>query len=66
MNNQKCRCGAGRILLQCLKWLVLGALGLFAVTFAVYMLNLENKLIYRVIYPFLQGHYNSQKRDRRI
>lgn len=45
---------------------LLTALGLFAGTFAIYMLNLENKLIYKVIYPFLQKHYNSQKRDRRI
>ena len=46
--------------------LVLTALGLFAGTFVIYMFNLENKLIYKVIYPFLQDHYNSQKRDRRI
>ena len=30
------------------------------------MLNLENKLIYHVVYPFLQDHYNAQQRDRRI
>ena len=39
---------------------------LFAGTFTIYYLNLENKLIYKVIYPFLQKHYNSQQRDRRI
>ena len=49
-----------------LKILVLTALGLFAGTFVIYMFNLENKLIYKVIYLFLQDHYNSQKRDRRI
>ena len=49
-----------------LKALVLTALALFVGTFAIYYLNLENKLIYKVIYPFLQDHYNSQKRDRRI
>lgn len=38
----------------------------FVVTFGVYMLNLENKLIYNVIYPFLQRHYDAQSRDRRI
>lgn len=38
----------------------------FAVTFAIYMFNLENKLIYYVIYPFLQKHYNSQTRNRKI
>ena len=45
---------------------VLTALALFAGTFIIYMFNLENKLIYKVIYPFLQKHYNSQRRDRRI
>ena len=38
----------------------------FAATFTIYMFNLENKLIYKVIYPLLQKHYNSQQRDRRI
>ena len=38
----------------------------FVATFTLYMFNLENKLIYKVIYPFLQKHYNSQRRDRRI
>ena len=42
------------------------ALALFVSTFIIYMFNLENKLIYKVIYPFLQKHYNSQRRDRRI
>ena len=45
---------------------LLAALGLFLGTFAIYMLNLENKLIYNVVYPFLQDHYNAQQRDRRI
>lgn len=38
----------------------------FVVTFSIYMFNLENKLIYYVIRPFLNKHYDSQKRDRRI
>ena len=38
----------------------------FLVTFGIYMFNLENKLIYYVIRPFLNTHYDSQKRDRRI
>jgi hypothetical protein len=46
--------------------LVLAGVILFVVTFTVYMLNLENKLIYNVIYPFLQRHYDAQSRDRRI
>ena len=49
-----------------LKTVVLTALALFVSTFIIYMFNLENKLIYKVIYPFLQKHYNSQRRDRRI
>lgn len=49
-----------------LKSLLIGALLLFAGTFVIYMFNLENKLIYHVIYPFLQKHYNSQQRNRRI
>ena len=38
----------------------------FLVTFGIYMFNLENKLIYYVIRPFRNKHYDSQKRDRRI
>ena len=55
-----------RFIGKLLKKLLLTALLLFAGTFAVYMLNLENKLIYNVVYPFLQDHYNAQQRDRRI
>ncbi len=40
--------------------------GAFVATFTVYMFNLENKLIYYVIRPFLNAHYDSQKRDKRI
>ena len=40
--------------------------GAFVATFTIYMFNLENKLIYYVIRPFLNRHYDSQKRDRRI
>ena len=47
------------------KLLIVGAIG-FVVTFAIYMLNLENKLIYRFVYPLLQKHYDNQKRDRRV
>ena len=46
--------------------LALVLLGAFAATFTIYMFNLENKLIYYVIRPFLNRHYDSQKRDRRI
>lgn len=46
--------------------LALLALLLFAVTFTIYMTNSENKLIYYVIRPFLNKHYDAQVRDRRI
>ena len=49
-----------------LKSLLITAALLFAGTFTIYYLNLENKLIYNVIYPFLQRHYDAQSRDRRI
>ena len=50
---------------------VSGKIGLMAVlafvgTFTLYMTNGENKLIYYVIRPLLNKHYNSQVRDRRI
>lgn len=38
----------------------------FASTFTIYMFNLENKLIYYVVRPFLNKHYDNQKRDKRI
>ena len=47
------------------KLLLLGLVG-FVSTFAIYMSNAENKLIYYVIRPFLNKHYDSQVRDRRI
>jgi len=39
---------------------------LFVATFTLYMTNGENKLIYYVVRPFLNKHYDSQSRDRRI
>ena len=47
------------------KVLLLGFIA-FAATFALYMTNGENKLIYYVIRPFLNKHYDGQVRDRRI
>lgn len=38
----------------------------FVATFTLYMFNLENKLIYYVIRPLLNKHYDSQVRDKRI
>jgi hypothetical protein len=39
---------------------------LFVATFTLYMTNGENKLIYYVVRPFLNKHYDAQSRDRRI
>ena len=38
----------------------------FAATFTIYFFNLENKLIYYVVRPLLNKHYDSQVRDKRI
>ena len=38
----------------------------FVATFTIYMFKLENKLIYYVLRPFLNKHYDSQVRDKRI
>ena len=46
--------------------LALAALILFAATFTLYITNGENKLIYYVIRPFLNKHYDAQVRDKRI
>lgn len=42
------------------------ALLAFVGTFTLYITNGENKLIYYVIRPLLNKHYDSQVRDRRI
>lgn len=48
------------------KTLTLVGLMAFLGTFTIYMGNLENKLIYYVIRPLLNKHYDTQTRDRRI
>ena len=55
-----------KLLLKLLGKLLLIGLVTFAVTFAIYITNAENKLIYYVVRPFLNRHYDSQVRDRRI
>ena len=50
---------------------IMGKVGLvgfigFVATFTIYMFNLENKLIYYVLRPFLNKHYDSQVRDKPI
>lgn len=56
----------GKVLFKILGKTLLVALIAFAATFALYMFNGENKLIYYVIRPFLNKHYDSQVRDRKI
>lgn len=58
MNTQKFLKLLGKLIL----FLLLG----FVITFTIYMGNFENKLIYYVVRPFLNKHYDSQVRDRRI
>ena len=53
-------------LLKALGKLILIALILFAATFTLYITNGENKLIYYVVRPLLNKHYDSQVRDRKI
>ncbi len=52
--------------LKILGKLILAAVIFFAATFTLYMVNGENKLIYYVVRPLLNKHYDSQVRDRRI
>lgn len=47
------------------KTLLIGFIA-FVATFALYMFNGENKLIYYVVRPLLNKHYDSQVRDRRV
>ena len=55
-----------KILFKILSRLILAAVIFFAATFTLYMFNGENKLIYYVVRPLLNKHYDSQVRDRRI
>lgn len=55
-----------RILFKIIGKLILAAAIFFAATFTLYMVNGENKLIYYVVRPLLNKHYDSQVRDRRI
>lgn len=55
-----------KILFKILGKLILAAVIFFAATFTIYMVNGENKLIYYVVRPLLNKHYDSQVRDRRI
>ena len=55
-----------KILFKILGKLILAAVIFFAATFTLYMVNGENKLIYYVVRPLPNKHYDSQVRDRRI
>ena len=55
-----------KVLFKILGKTLLVALIAFVATFALYMFNGENKLIYYVIRPFLNKHYDSQVRNRKI
>ena len=54
------------ILFKILGKLILAAVIFFVATFALYMINGENKLIYYVVRPLLNKHYDAQVRDRRV
>ena len=47
------------------KLILIGFIG-FVATFALYMVTGENKLIYYVVRPLLNKHYDAQVRDKRI
>ena len=60
------KCKALSLILRILAKLLLVGLIVFVSTFALYMFNGENKIIYYVIRPLLNKHYDAQVRDRRI
>ena len=55
-----------KLLMKIFGKMLLVGLIFFIATFSLYMFNGENKLIYYVVRPFLNKHYDSQVRDRRI
>ena len=55
-----------KLLLKLLGKALMIGLIFFVATFTLYITNGENKLIYYVVRPFLNKHYDSQVRDRRI
>ena len=55
-----------RFILKLVGKLALVGLIAFVVTFTIYMTNAENKLIYYVVRPLLNKHYDAQVRNRRI
>ena len=55
-----------KFIFKLIKKLIVIGLVSFVATFALYMFNGENKLIYYFVRPLLNKHYDSQVRDRRI
>ena len=55
-----------KVLFKIVGKLLIAALIFFVVTFGLYITNGENKLIYYVVRPLLNKHYDSQVRGRRI
>ena len=55
-----------KFVLKLLGKLAVVGLVTFLVTFTIYMTNAENKIIYYVVRPLLNKHYDAQVRDRRI
>ena len=55
-----------KVILNILGKLIVIGFVTFVATFALYMFNGENKLIYYVVRPLLNKHYDAQVRDRRI
>ena len=54
------------IFLILLPFIILGViLALFLITFAIYWFNLDMKLV-RVVYDWLQKHYDKMKRDKKL
>ena len=64
---KKCKkCKALKFVLKAMGKLLLIGFIAFVATFALYMFNGENKLIYYVIRPLLNKHYDAQVRDKRV
>ena len=66
MEEKRTNNSALKLCFKIFKKLVLIVLIVFVATFTLYITNGENKLIYYVVRPLLNKHYDSQVRDRKI
>ena len=57
-----CSCGVCGLIGKILGKVVLAGLGLFAVLFAVFFFDLDGKLMFYVVEPFLKKHYDNMDR----